>query len=78
MKTKRRRGQDLFLGHLPCAAGLGRSTGVTFAHGASSGAEGSAHGTENGRLGEGGTEHLCVVGGFRGGLLVVAERKRRK
>lgn len=31
------------------------------AHGSSSGAEGSAHGTEDGRLGEGGAEHLDVV-----------------
>lgn len=71
-------GEDLILCHLPSAAGLGGSTGVTFAHGASSGAEGSAHGTEYGRLGEGGAEHVDVVGGFRGELFLLLKRKRKR
>lgn len=70
---------ESFFFHLPCAASLGRSTSVTFAHGSSSGAEGSAHGTEDGRLGEGGAEHLYVVvrGRFYSWREFVRQEKRR-
>lgn len=42
------------------AAGLGGSASVAFAHGAGSGGECGAEGTESGRLGEGCAEHFGV------------------
>lgn len=48
---------------LPCAAGLGGSASVAFAHGASGGGECGAEGTEGGRLGEGRAEHIWWFGG---------------